>query len=270
MTAAPPTDSPPTAEADAEPGRDGAASDRSAPRSRRQWSLQTRLMVTVIGIVSLILVIVAVATSAALGSVLEKNLDSRLENAAQQAGRGLQIPQFPGGTRDAYDVLNEGRQEPGFLFIVQPIDGAVSGAYVDQDGEVVAHDEHADPGCRRRGGSGRVQHGPARRRLGDYRVVPVRGDTFVAIAGLPVSEVRSTIAAILTTIALVTAGGLLLLAAAIALVIRAGLAPLRAVADTATRVADPSARRRATSRSPSACPTTKRTSTPRSAGSATR
>jgi two-component system OmpR family sensor kinase len=35
----------------------------------------------------------------------------------------------------------------------------------------------------------------------------------------------------------VTAGGLLLLAAAIALVIRAGLAPLRAVADTATRVA---------------------------------
>ena len=73
--------------------------------------------------------------------------------------------------------------------------------------------------------------------IGDYRIVPVRGERFFAIAGLPVSEVRSTIGATLTTIALVTAGGLLLLAAAIALVIRAGLKPLRAVADTATRVA---------------------------------
>ncbi|HEX7248490.1 MAG TPA: ATP-binding protein, partial [Actinomycetota bacterium] len=73
--------------------------------------------------------------------------------------------------------------------------------------------------------------------IGDYRVVPVRGESFFALAGLPVSEVRSTIGETLTTIALVTAGGLLLLAAAIAFVIRAGLKPLRAVAETATRVA---------------------------------
>ena len=194
-------------------------------------------MATVIGIVSLILVIVAIATSAALGSVLEKNLDSRLENAAQQAGRALQIPQFPGGTRDAYDVLNEGRQEPGFLFIVQPIDGAVSGAYVDEDGEVVRMTSTQIQDVVDAMGQGGFSTVPLGDGIGDYRVVPVRGDTFFAIAGLPVSEVRSTIAATLTTIALVTAGGLLLLAAAIALVIRAGLAPLRAVADTATRVA---------------------------------
>ena len=181
MTAAPPTDSPPTAEADAEPGRDGAASDRSEPRSRRQWSLQTRLMATVIGIVSLILVIVAIATSAALGSVLEKNLDSRLENAAQQAGRGLQIPQFPGGTRDAYDVLNEGRQEPGFLFFVQPIDGAVSGAYVDQDGEVVRMTSTQIQGVVDAVGQGGFSTVPLGDGIGDYRVVPVRGDTFFAI-----------------------------------------------------------------------------------------
>jgi two-component system OmpR family sensor kinase len=206
-------------------------------RGRRRWSLQTRLMVTVIGIVSLILVIVAIATSAALGRVLEQSLDTRLESSAQQAGRGLQLPQFPGGTRDAYDVLNEGRQEPGFLFVVERLDGAVSGAYVSEDGDVVrmtsAQIQDAVDAMDQ-GGFRTVSLGNG---IGDYRVVPVRGDGFFAIAGLPVAEVRTTIAATLTTIALVTAGGLLLLAAAIAFVIRAGLAPLRAVADTATRVA---------------------------------
>jgi two-component system OmpR family sensor kinase len=193
-------------------------------------------MATVIGIVSLILVIVAIATSAALGRVLEANLDAQLQNAAEQAGRALQFSGFP-GTREAYDVLNEGRQEPGFLFVVQPIDGELSGAYVSDDLEVV---RMTDEQLQRvvdsigEGGFSTVSLGAG---LGDYRVVPVRGDSFIALAGLPVSEVRSTIGETLTTIALVTAGGLLLLAAAIALVIRAGLKPLRAVADTATRVA---------------------------------
>jgi two-component system OmpR family sensor kinase len=194
-------------------------------------------MATVIGIVSLILVIVAIATSAALGSVLENNLDTRLASAAQQAGRGLQQPTFPGGSRDAYDVLNEGRQEPGFLFIAQAIDGGVSGAYVAEDGEIVRMtDAQIEDVVDAIGQEGFTTVSLADG-IGDYRVVPVRGDTFFAIAGLPVTEVRSTIAQTLTTVALVTAGGLLLLASAIAVVIRAGLKPLRAVADTATRVA---------------------------------
>jgi two-component system, OmpR family, sensor kinase len=236
MTQAPPA-GPAADEAstDPEPAVETGTSDRPR-RLRRRWSLQTRLMATVIGIVSLILVIVAIATSAALGRVLEANLDAQLQNAAEQAGRALQFSQFP-GTRDAYDVLNEGRQEPGFLFVVQPIDGELSGAYVGEDLEVV---RMTDEQLQRvvdsigQGGFSTVSLGDG---IGDYRIVPVRGDSFVALAGLPVSEVRSTIGDTLTTIALVTAGGLLLLAAAIAFVIRAGLKPLRAVADTATRVA---------------------------------
>jgi two-component system OmpR family sensor kinase len=236
MTQAPPAGPvPDEASTDPEPPVEAAASDRPRPLGRR-WSLQTRLMATVIGIVSLILVIVAIATSAALGRVLEANLDAQLQNAAEQAGRALQFPQLP-GTRDAYDVLNEGRQEPGFLFVVQPIDGELSGAYVGEDLEVV---RMTDEQLQRvvdsigEGGFSTVSLGDG---IGDYRIIPVRGDSFIALAGLPVSEVRSTIGETLTTIALVTAGGLLLLAAAIAFVIRAGLKPLRAVADTATRVA---------------------------------
>jgi len=74
--------------------------------------------------------------------------------------------------------------------------------------------------------------------LGDYRI-GVRGNQFgtVAVLGLPLSQITATIGAILTTVALVTAGGLLLLSAIIAVVIRVGLRPLRGVAETATRVA---------------------------------
>ncbi len=57
------------------------------------------------------------------------------------------------------------------------------------------------------------------------------------LVGLPLSTVTGYIGSILTTVALVTAGGLLLLAVVIAIVIRLGLRPLRAVAETATRVA---------------------------------
>ena len=89
---------------------------------------------------------------------------------------------------------------------------------MDQDGEVVRMTSTQIQDVVDAMGQGGFSTVPLGDGIGDYRVVPVRGDTFFAIAGLPVSEVRSTIAATLTTIALVTAGGLLLLAAAIALV----------------------------------------------------
>ncbi|WP_314507129.1 ATP-binding protein [uncultured Microbacterium sp.] len=237
MTTAPTADAAAGTDSDAPVDAAEPASAAAPHRSRRRWSLQTRLMVTVIGIVSLILVIVAIATSAALGRVLEENLDRSLDSAAQQAGRQLQSPQFSPGDLTAYDVLNAGRQEPGFLFIAQTVSGDLSGAYVGENLEVermTTEQIQRVVDSLSEGGFTTVSLGDG---LGDYRIVPVRGAGFAAIAGLPVAEVRSTIAATLTTIALVTAGGLLLLAAAIAFVIRAGLKPLRAVADTATRVA---------------------------------
>ncbi len=164
-------------------------------------------MATVIGIVSLILVVVAIATSAALGRVLEQNLDNRLEDAALQAGRGVQFSPFPNTIRDAYDVLAEGPQEPGFLFIVQASDRSVSGAYIDGDGEVarLTDAQITEIGSAiGEGGFTTVSLGDG---IGDYRIRLVQGESFVGIAGLPVSEVRSTIAQTLTTLALVTTGG---------------------------------------------------------------
>ncbi len=54
---------------------------------------------------------------------------------------------------------------------------------------------------------------------------------------MPLSGTTTTLAQILTTVALVTVGGLIILALLLAAVIRRSLRPLRAVADTAERVA---------------------------------
>ncbi|WES64915.1 HAMP domain-containing sensor histidine kinase [Microbacter sp. GSS18] len=195
------------------------------PRPSR-WSLQSRLMVTVIGMVALILALVAIATSALLGNILDTNLNARLV----AAGNSLR------GGPTAADVLDAGRQPQGFLFVMQNSEG-LSGAYVASDGvvvaltdgqleDLVAQIEHP--------GSATVDVDD----LGRYRViVDSSPGGNAALVGLPTSDVSSTLGQILTTVALVTAGGLLLLGIAIAIVIRASLRPLRAVADTATRVA---------------------------------
>ena len=54
-------------------------------RARHPWTLQRRLIVTIAAIVSLILILVGVATSAILGSVLERSLDSQVEATANRA-----------------------------------------------------------------------------------------------------------------------------------------------------------------------------------------
>ncbi|HWM15651.1 MAG TPA: ATP-binding protein [Microbacterium sp.] len=209
----------------------------ATPR-RRRWSLQTRLMVAVIGMVSLILVIVALATSAILGTVLQDNLNARLRESVQQTGRTLLQLQFPPTSTpiEAYDVLNDGRQSPGSVLVLRSPSGTTDGAYVTADNSVEAlTEEQIDSvldGIAQPDNPNVAIEG-----LGDYRVAAYQAQNYVGIAGLPLSEVQETITQILTTVLLVTAGGLLVLAAVIAFVIRASLAPLRAVSDTATRVA---------------------------------
>jgi len=76
--------------------------------------------------------------------------------------------------------------------------------------------------------------------LGDYRVIAVinrNTGEIVGAVGLPLREVQATVGSLLTAIALLTGGGLILLSLATAWTIRRGLRPLRSVADTASRVA---------------------------------
>lgn len=211
--------------------------DQPAPR-RRHWSLQTRLMVTITGIVALIIVMVGVATSTILGQVLQDNLDATLRTTVQETGQDLLRLQFPPGSDEvtAADVLGSGRQQPGTVLVTQGPSGATTGAFIADGGGVEELDHEqvesilgalTSPGASTLAIEG----------LGTYRIMTYSAQNYGALTGVPLTELQSTVAQIITTVALVTAGGLLLLSAAIALVLRAGLKPLRTIADTAARVA---------------------------------
>jgi len=212
-----------------------AAADEQLRRPRRPLTLQTRLMSTVIAVVALLLTAVAVTTSTILGGVLQQNLDARLAAAT----RAIQVfdPGFPIRPRTAYEALSHGHQPPGFLLLVRDSAGNWTGAVVAESGiaaltarQTKQVTDAADAG------NSTVTVSP----LGAYRIAlatPGFDANILGVTGLPLSEVDGVIARMLTTIAVVTLAGLLLLAAAIAVVIRVGLRPLRAVADTATRVA---------------------------------
>jgi len=203
-------------------------------KARHRWTLQSRLMVAVIGMVAFILVMIAVSTSAIITGVLQTNL------TAQVAAAGNNV--VVGPTSTASDVLAGGPFPDGTVLVLRSASTGDTGAYVDGrsvkalDDEQVSEIRDAVANAVTTGASSSdTVDLPG---LGDYRI-GVRGNQFgtVAVLGLPLSQITATIGAILTTVALVTAGGLLLLSAIIAVVIRVGLRPLRGVAETATRVA---------------------------------
>ncbi|MDU0328008.1 ATP-binding protein [Microbacterium sp. KSW2-21] len=200
-------------------------------RLRRPWTLQARLMTAVIGMVAFILVMIGISTSAILSQVLYTNLDASVTETAS----GLQPRVVFQDTAD--EVLESGRFPTGTLLVMNSRSGYTAAVVADEGvralstddlGQIVDSLRTADPTP--------TVDLP---NLGEYlvRLYPTPGSDAVFLVGLPLSNVTGTIGAILTTVALVTAGGLLLLAVVIAVVIRLGLRPLRAVAETATRVA---------------------------------
>jgi two-component system OmpR family sensor kinase len=232
----PPRPAPPVppAAAPAERATDPATDpDRVASkRFGRPWTLQARLMTAVIGMVAFILVMIGISTSAILSQVLYVNLGAQVDEAASS------IQPRTAFQSTAEQVLQSGFFDSGTLLVMNSrsgITGAVVGdtgarALTDDDlGRIADSLQAADPNAQ-------TVELP---NLGEYlvRSFPTPGSNSLFLVGLPLSQVTGTIGAILTTVALVTAGGLLLLAVVIAIVIRLGLRPLRSVAETATRVA---------------------------------
>lgn len=205
--------------------------------SRTRWTLQRRLILTIASIVSLILVTVAVATSAILVSVLEARLDDQLASVRDRTVLlvGSVVRSDP--TADASALLADlpGAQE-GFLLAVATTT-TTSGAYVDDGGNIrsLSPTQLVE--------IDRALTGPGMHTISiegtDGFRIEARG-TGVAnvVVGLSRADVLSTLAQMLTVIALLTAGGLVLLIAATAWTVRAGLRPLRSVAETAARVAE--------------------------------
>lgn len=222
-----------------EPPRDEEAPGTGAPASdelprRAAWTLQRKLIVTVVGITSFIMVLVGVATSAILGTVLEEGLSGELRSTADRMSALTRQPVGAGLT--AQEILEQQPQQAGFLLAIETPPSSPTAAVTEPDGTVTALDdeqiEQLAAGLRAEGPLVVTIDG-----VGTFRVEgrSVDGQSIVVV-GLSRDEVAATIARMLTTIGLLTAGGLILLAVATAWTIRAGLAPLRAVAATAERV----------------------------------
>ncbi|WP_354645963.1 ATP-binding protein [Microbacterium sp. 5K110] len=199
--------------------------------ARHRWTLQSRLMAAVIGMVAFILVMIAVSTAAIISGVLQSNLNTQVAAAVRNV-------QQVGPSTSAIDALAGGPFPDGTVLVLRTPGRGDTGAYVDGR-SVRALDEAQVDEIRDAVATGLPDSDtidlPG---LGDYRIGVTANQTgTVAVLGLPLSQVTATIGAILTTVALVTAGGLFLLAAIIAIVIRVGLRPLRSVAETAARVA---------------------------------
>lgn len=193
-------------------------------------------MVTVVGIVSLLVILVALTSAATLGRVLEQRLDSQLWASTQRVNAQLGESMFPAYTASPVAILSSGAQPSGLLIAVYSA-GATAGAWIGSDG-IVRELDSTQLSALATGPSGEpattVELGGA---LGSYRISAIRTPTSIAIVGLPRAEVQQSITELLVTIALVTVGGLLVLGAATALVVQLGLRPLKAVAGTAARVA---------------------------------
>ncbi|WP_194411132.1 sensor histidine kinase [Microbacterium cremeum] len=213
----------------------GAHDGDALPR-RTPWTLQRKLIATVVSITSLILVLVGVTTSAILGNVLEAGLTSDLRAQAQRMAAAARPFLLAGMT--AEEILAQQPVAPGTLFAVQTVPGLPTAAYTDDDGSVIPLSEDQIAQLI----TSIPEEGPLVVTIDDIGTFRVDGertgpaDQSVVVVGVARDKVAATIGQMLTTIGLLTAGGLVLLAAATAWTIRAGLAPLRAVADTAARV----------------------------------
>lgn len=222
--------SPPTVDGDvdASPRRTGEAS------GRRPWTLQRKLIVTVVSITSFIMVLVGVATSAILGSVLEDGLNSQVRNSLERTSAMVQRQLASGMT--AEQILEEQPQQPGFLLAVEAPLGDPTGAVVGADSSITPlTDDQIAQLAKGLGGET-----PLVVQIDDVGTFRVEGQVSpqgtAVVVGISRDQVAANIGRMLTTIGLLTAGGLILLALVTAWTIRAGLAPLRAVADTAERV----------------------------------
>jgi two-component system OmpR family sensor kinase len=209
-----------------------APTGRTAPpagRPSQRMTLQARLMIAVIGMVAIILGAVGLATGTILSSIMQQGLDVRVQSSLSQ------LSAYP--TNTAADILRNGRQSAGTLLIYRSQFGDATGAYVAAEDTVqslTSEQVYDIVGSLDHGGFDTVSIAG----VGEYRIFTSGGTNGpFALIGLPTSEVTGTLTQILTTVALVTVGGLLILGVVLAIIIRRSLRPLRAVAATAERVA---------------------------------
>ncbi|MFJ4849070.1 ATP-binding protein [Streptomyces sp. NPDC088733] len=230
----------------------GAPGARRA-RTRRRWSLRTRLVVSSVALIAVVCAVIGTVTALALQSFLYAQLDGQVAAVAKRAR--MDPGDQPGPLPEDHRVTGD---DSPLRFITGPgIPPGTVGAQVDRSGAVVAAGVSSQPSST---AGTRLDVAPLTARqaavfadvppdgaphtldvpgLGAFRVRSVT-DAFgqARIVGLPTASVRDTIGTLAVVEVCVTAAGLAAAGMAGFVMVRLNLRPLRRVAATATRVSE--------------------------------
>ena len=224
---------------------------RRRGRTRSPWTLQRRLVLTVVGLLALVSITIGVVSVVILRASLLDRLDVQLASAADRSGSvlgssgdndGDRLGDKPGspsfGTPTANRILSGPAQPPGLLALVYDGSSITTGYTDDQSGaieelsgqQVRLLADHVNQSA-----AVTVNLGGE---LGEYRVQAEMAQTgTLYLVGLPLSGVAATAAQLALIITFVSLAGLIVVAIIAAWVVRLALRPLQRVTATATRVA---------------------------------
>ncbi|GGP00951.1 sensor histidine kinase [Wenjunlia tyrosinilytica] len=210
---------------------------------KRWWSgrpLRTRLVLSSIAMLAVVLTVIAVVSTFAIQAFLMDELDHRVEDAGRRAQASFD-PNLPHPDHSLLGFLQGPGIDPRALGMrLQPnggveaagvLNGAVpptlKGLSAQQAVAVANVSPDFDPHTRGVPG------------LGDYRLIAVPDATGeVIITGLPMKPVQDTVGRVVGVEVVVAVAGLIVAGLAGAAIVRLALRPLRRVAGTATRVSE--------------------------------
>ncbi|WP_233197469.1 HAMP domain-containing sensor histidine kinase [Cryobacterium sp. N21] len=224
---------------------------RRRGRPRSPWTLQRRLVLTVVGLLALVSITIGVVSVVILRASLLDRLDVQLASAADRSGAvlggggdndGDRLGDTPGstyfGTPTANSILSGPAQPPGLLALVYDGSSITTGYTDDQSGaieELSAQQVQQLADHVNQSAAVTVNLGGE---LGEYRVqAETSGSGTLYLVGLPLSSVEATAAQLALIITFVSLAGLIVVAIIAAWVVRLALRPLQRVTATATRVA---------------------------------
>ncbi|WP_104192486.1 cell wall metabolism sensor histidine kinase WalK [Cryobacterium sp. Y82] len=224
---------------------------RPRRRPRLPWTLQRRLVLTVVGLLALVSITIGVVSVVILRASLLDRLDVQLASAADRSVAALsgggdndgdRLGDLPGspyfGTPTADSILSGPAQPPGLLALVYDGSTITTGYTDDRSGAIEAltaqqvqlladHVNQTAPVTLNLGGE-----------LGDYRVqAETSRSGTLYLVGLPLTGVAATAAQLAVIIGLVSLAGLVVVAVIAAWVVRLALRPLQRMTATAARVA---------------------------------
>ncbi len=207
------------------PGRDW--------RNPSTWHLRTRLVLVAMALLVAICGAVGLFSYASMDLFLTRQLDDQLSQASHRSSEfGRPVSGNPAGRRDPLEARGQGvgtlnaRIEDGSIsragFLAG--DGAVKSLSPDDNAALLALPPNGVPVDRTLS-------------AGAYRLTAVRapyGD--VIVTGLPLAEKENTLASLVWTMVVVSAGGLVLIGLAGTALIRRTMKPLEQLSEVATKV----------------------------------